>query len=230
MSVKTLAIGDIHGCLHALETLAAFVPFQEAQRVVALGDYVDRGPDSRGVLEWLIEFSLSGRLVPLHGNHELMMLRAPGHTLTRNTWLAAGGFETLASYAPSARYPGLDLVPDAHWEFLKGCVPYHETDTHIFVHASVNPHLSLAEQSEYTLCWSRFSDGPPHLTAKHVICGHTAQLDGEPKAHRHSTCIDTHVYGGGWLTALEAETGRYWQANERGETRKGQFAAPVENA
>ena len=71
--MRYLAVGDIHGCFTALSTLAAFVPFKHEDVVVTLGDYVNRGPNSRAVLEWLIDYQRGGKLVPLRGNHELMM-------------------------------------------------------------------------------------------------------------------------------------------------------------
>jgi serine/threonine protein phosphatase 1 len=76
--VHYLAIGDVHGCFQALRTLAAAVPFGAEDVVVALGDYVDGGPDSCAVLDWLIAYARRGRLVALRGNHELMMLQARG--------------------------------------------------------------------------------------------------------------------------------------------------------
>src|SRR5262249_22446677 len=76
-AMRHLAIGDVHGCLTALRRLAEFVPFDPGEDVlVTLGDYVDRGPDSRGVLDWLIAYKGKGKLVPLRGNHEVMMLAA----------------------------------------------------------------------------------------------------------------------------------------------------------
>src|ERR1700724_692959 len=74
--VRHLAVGDIHGCFKALSTLAAYVPFQSEDVVITLGDYVNRGLDSCAVLDWLIDYRRRGNLVPLRGNHDLMMLQA----------------------------------------------------------------------------------------------------------------------------------------------------------
>src|SRR5688572_16418817 len=96
--VRYLAVGDIHGCFTALTTLAAYVPFRPEDVVVTLGDYVNRGPNSCAVLDWLIAYQRRGKLVPLLGNHELMMLRARESKEAFKSWLDYGGDRTLASY------------------------------------------------------------------------------------------------------------------------------------
>src|ERR1700694_4275653 len=95
--VRHLAVGDIHGCLKALTTLAEYVPFQTDDVVVTLGDYVNRGPDSCAVLDWLIHFGRRRNLVPLRGNHEIMMLQARESAEAFECWHACGGDATLAS-------------------------------------------------------------------------------------------------------------------------------------
>ena len=97
--MRYLAVGDIHGCFKALETLAAFVPFSTDDLIITLGDYVDRGPDSRAVLDWVIARQQAGKLVALRGNHELMMLEARENIQAFKVWLRAGGDATLASYS-----------------------------------------------------------------------------------------------------------------------------------
>ena len=95
--MRTLAIGDMHGCLTALETLLDVVAPSEEDQLVTLGDYVDRGPDSRGVIERLLALDRECHLVPLRGNHELMMLDAK-QLRGAMFWRLAGGTNTLASY------------------------------------------------------------------------------------------------------------------------------------
>lgn len=238
-----IAIGDIHGCVTALRTLERLVPLGRGETLVTLGDYVDRGPQSREVLDWLIGYrSRGGQLVSLLGNHELMMLRARRGVLARNRWLANGGLETLRSYASAGAPPdsqiqedqgqisrslrafSLEEIPEAHWSFLASCAPYHETDSHLFVHANLDPDQPMAEQTEENLFWQRLGNPKPHVSGKHMICGHTPQSDGEPRALPHATCIDTMAYAGGWLTALDVETGQCWQANEQGEARSAYLA------
>ncbi len=220
--MRTLAIGDIHGCLTSLRTLAAFVPFRAVDTLVGIGDYVDRGPDSKEVVDWLMEWGRSRRMHLLKGNHELMMLHALESPTQLRSWLEVGGLQTMESYQQPGTKPSLSAVPENHREFLAKTLPYLESDTHIFVHASLGPDKELEDQSDTQIYWERVTfEEEPHLSGKHVICGHTPQKRGVPKSNGHITCIDTFAYGGGWLTALDVETGRYWQANQSGDTREG---------
>lgn len=134
-------------------------------------------------------------------------------------WLDFGGRQTLASYAKNGAAATLNDVPDAHWDFLESCVEWHEIETHFFVHGNVVPDVPLAEQPSYVLMWEKFHDPPPHCSGKVMICGHTAQKSGVPRNLGHAICIDTWVYGDGWLTCLDVTGGRIWQANQRGEHR-----------
>jgi len=226
-SERLLAIGDIHGCLAALETLAAAVPISDDDMLVTLGDYVDRGPDSRGVVEWLIERLRAERLIPLLGNHEVVMLAARSASGWLDSWREFGGNATLASYARDGGPGSFADVPNEHWQFFEhDCRRWHETPTHIFVHGGLDPRLPLDRQPDAMLLWEKFNNPPPHESGRIMICGHTAQKDGLPKNLGHAVCIDTWVYGEGWLTCLEPATGRYWQANQRGESRGGELPPP----
>src|SRR5579863_1761762 len=98
--MRYLAVGDIHGCYRALTALAAYVPFQQDDLIITLGDYVNRGPDTCAVLDWLIEYSKKGELVALRGNHEIMMLQARDSDRDFNRWMDCGGDATLRSYSP----------------------------------------------------------------------------------------------------------------------------------
>ncbi len=220
--MRTLAIGDIHGCSQALRTLLDAVRPAGDDRVIALGDYVDRGPDSYGVIEQLLELHRAGRLVALLGNHEEMMLRARESEEALAEWLVCGGKQALASYSPRGDAGRLDDVPDEHWHFLDAiCAEWHETATHIFVHANVCPDLPLEEQPDYMLRWEAIDRdySAPHCSGKVVVCGHTQQRSGLPLDLGHAVCIDTWAYGKGWLTCLDVATGRLWQANQAGRVR-----------
>ena len=119
--MRTLAIGDLHGCYRALVALESFAAFTPDDRIITLGDYVDRGPDSRSVIEWLINRSTNGKLIALRGNHELMMLAARSSEIDLDDWLACGGDAALASYHTDQ----IDEVPDSHWHFLNTCLRAH---------------------------------------------------------------------------------------------------------
>jgi len=219
--MRTLAIGDIHGCFRSLKALETFVPIQQDDLVVALGDYVDRGPNSCAVIDWLLHRQATGGLVALRGNHEAMMLKARmgGHSLA--IWLGYGGKQTLASYSPLGDKGELMDVPKLHWAFIEETRLWYETPTHFFVHANVYPNVPLTEQPESMLLWEFFEDPEPHESGKIMVCGHTAQKSGLPLNLGHAVCIDTFACGDGWLTCLDVESRRYWQADELGRTREG---------
>jgi len=219
--VRHLAIGDIHGCFRALCALADVVPFRPDDVLVTLGDYVDRGPDSCAVLDWLIARQKHGGLVALRGNHEVMMLQARDSDEALRCWLDVGGDAALASYSPFGDAGRLVDVPDAHWEFLGATRSYFEIETHFFVHANAYPESALEDQPEFMLYWEFFDDPGPHESGKVMVCGHTPQRSGLPRNLGHAVCIDTGAFKGGWLTCLDVGSGHYWQANERGQTRDG---------
>lgn len=222
--MRHLAIGDIHGCFKALTTLAEYVPFQPDDVVVTLGDYVNRGPDSRAVLDWLIAFGRRRNLVPLRGNHEIMMLQARESKEALQCWLECGGDATLTSYSPFDDPGRLADVPDEHWRFLEEETrAWFETRTHFFVHANAYPDCPLDEQPDFMLYWEKFESPPPHQSGKVMVCGHTSLKSGVPLNLGHALCIDTWACGGGWLTCLDVATGQYWQANQQGETRTAQL-------
>jgi serine/threonine protein phosphatase 1 len=218
--MRTIAIGDIHGCLTALDTLLGFFGHTAQDRLITLGDYVNRGPDSAGVLDRLIRIHETGKLIPIRGNHDQMMLETRVRYDAIETWMSYGGRATLDSYAARGGDGTLDDVPDAHWHFLEHiCVDYYETETHFFVHANAYPDVPLDEQPLYMLHYERFDDPPPHFSGKVMVCGHTSQKSGNPISVGHAICIDTWVYGKGWLTELDVASGKSWQANQKGETR-----------
>ena len=219
MPGRTIAIGDIHGCLAALQAVLAAVDPRGEDTIVTLGDYADRGPDVRGVLETLIALGKQTRLVPLLGNHDETMLyvcRGRGELLA--DWLMFGGDTTLASYDT---WNPADIWP-SHVAFLARCPLAFESERHFFVHANYRPDLPLAETPREVLVWEslkRHVPGP-HVSGKTAIVGHTAQKNGEVFDLGHLKCIDTWCYGDGWLTAFDVETGQVWQANKAGQLKK----------
>ena len=215
---RTIAIGDIHGCSTALQTLFSAIDPQIDDLMITLGDYVDRGPDTRGVVELLFQLQDRSNLVPLIGNHEVMLLSAVNSDIERGFWLSCGGQETLDSYGGSP-----DDIPQDHLDFFSRCSPFWETDTHVFLHANYDARLPLSDQPETLLLWKHLVEPfpPPHISGKVVVVGHTPQVAGDILDLEHVICIDTCCFGSGWLTALDVHSGKIWQANEQGELRIG---------
>lgn len=121
MNERIIAVADIHGCSTALAAILNLVDPQPGDTIVTLGDYVDRGLDSKGVLDLLIALKSRCHLVPILGNHDEMMLNARNGKDDFKFWMNCGGITAMDSYGSSGR---LDLIPDAHIRFLQQCVPY----------------------------------------------------------------------------------------------------------
>lgn len=220
------AIGDVHGCADALETLLAKIArhkrtHHEARthRIVMLGDYVDRGPDSRRVLDLCLALDQDGHIV-LPGNHEQMMhdaLVSPPDAAERALahWWANGAKATMKSYGAqrlSEKGYGrsLPLVPDAHRDFLMTLLEarpvYHRDDADglFFVHAGVRPEKTLAAHTVEELLWSRDRDfygvgQPPWAEGLIVVHGHTPMDAPDIRANRVG--LDTGAVYGGRLSA-----------------------------
>jgi serine/threonine protein phosphatase 1 len=219
-----LAIGDIHGTYDALKALVAAVNLTPDDLLVTLGDYVDRGPDSAAVLDWLIERKQSGQLIALRGNHERMMLDARTDPETLEYWRTYGGDATLDSYFRRGGEGELSDVPQGHWNFMeRDCRNWFETESHIFVHANMLPEMPLEHQPEFVLLWEKLGETSPHFSGKTMVCGHTPQSSGFPLNLGHAVCIDTWACGLGWLTCLDVTTGEYWQTNQRRQARRGEL-------
>ena len=215
---RTIAIGDIHGCIHALDAVLESIQPKRYDTIVCLGDFIDQGRDSRDVIDRLIKLETECRLITILGNHEQMLLEALKSESALNAWFQAGGFATLNSYVFGAR---IEIIPQDHLAFIRGCRPYFETSTHIFTHAGYDPELPMNEQPDYLLRWALLEPPYPtrHVSGKKVIMGHTEQPDGNPLELGHLTCIDTACWRHGWLTALEVSTGEIWQASRWGVMR-----------
>jgi serine/threonine protein phosphatase 1 len=219
MDSRTIAIGDIHGCSAALNALLEAIRPRPADIVVTLGDYINRGANSSGVLDRIIDLSRNCQLVPLLGNHEQMLLDVRSGKYPIYWLLDMGGTATLDSYGLGR---DLDLIPDEHFEFLESCLDYFETDTHIFVHANYFPDVPMDEQHVGMLRWESVLEMTPgpHVSGKTVIVGHAPQRNGEILDLGHVKCIDTYCHGGGWLTAFDVQTDEVWQSDRQGNLRK----------
>lgn len=219
MSGRLIALGDTHGCLDALRGLLDLVRPQPADRVVTLGDYVDRGSDSRGVVEELMGLAGRCRLIPLLGNHDEMLLEIRhGWTDILDEWLSYGGQATLESYGCRS----VQGIPPQHIAFLEQCrAIYVPEEPMFFVHASYEPQSPLDQQPLRVVRWQSIRHDPPgpHVSGRAAIVGHTSQRDGEILDLGHLKCIDTYCYGGKWLTAIDVLRGTVWQVDPSGRPR-----------
>ena len=184
--------------------------------VVFLGDAVDRGPSSKQVVDRILTLNDTCRVVFIMGNHEEIMRDAMSGRGLFNQWrLDAGGQATLDSYGGS-----VDNIPAEHIRFLVSALPYWETETDIFVHASLESDVSLANQTSEFLRWKHIGGSErPHVSGKRVICGHTPQTDGVPLVFDGWVCIDTFPHGGKWLSCLDVDSNQVFQASESGDVR-----------
>jgi serine/threonine protein phosphatase 1 len=218
MPDRIIAIGDIHGCSAALRALTDTIQPQSNDTLIPLGDCVDRGPDSCGVVEQLLLLGHRCRLFPLLGNHEEMMLSYLDGRPQPDDWLTVGGAETLSSYGPTS---DSSAIPKEHIDFIRSWGDCFETDTHFFVHASYEPERPLAKQHWQIMRWTTLrGDIPePHESGKIAVVGHTSLKNGEVLDLGHIVCIDTYCWGGGWLTAMDTMSGQIWQASRDGRLR-----------
>ncbi len=227
--VRVYAIGDIHGRLDLLDDLLARIAEDDRARgngvetqYIFLGDLIDRGPDSRGVVDRLLAFSKSGANVRfLMGNHEQVFLRAlAGDRPALRFLVRIGGRETLLSYGIGEEdYRALDFdalacqaaekVPADHLEFLGGFEDWIEVGDYLFVHAGVRPGLAIEEQVQSDLCWIR-EEFLSHRDSfgRIVVHGHSITEDIDVRSNRIG--IDTGAFASGRLTAIGLEGDERW--------------------
>jgi serine/threonine protein phosphatase 1 len=217
----TYAIGDVHGRLDLLlEAITAIHAhgLGDHSRIVTLGDYVDRGPDSRGVVEYLLANAEGQRIVCLKGNHESMMIEAirGGDLNIMSRWMFYGGEETMRSYGWTGRHaPSAALIPPEHLDWMAGLPLMVRDEERIYVHAGLDPEVAVDEQDEATCLWirDRFLDSNLEQIGLHVVHGHSPQWReklnaGETEQLAHRTNLDTGAYMTGVLAIGVFESGR----------------------
>jgi serine/threonine protein phosphatase 1 len=221
--LSVYAVGDIHGRLDLLEDLLRRIR-EDAERhaddtdrtLIFLGDYIDRGPASRGVVERLLEDPLPGfATVRLMGNHEEAMLGFLDRQSDGLDWLTFGGLETLLSYGvplrtmPSTGKQVVELrealaaaVPPSHVDFFRKCAFRYSVGDYVFVHAGVRPGVSLEKQSPSDMMWIRddFLRSRVPLPGRVVVHGHT--IVDMPQDRSHRVNLDTGAFVSGRLTGL----------------------------
>jgi serine/threonine protein phosphatase 1 len=219
---RVYAVGDIHGRLDLLLRLQKLIAADAARSrsrrrvLVYIGDYIDRGPDSAGVLDLLLDRPLPGfEIVHLLGNHEDTLLQFPDDMTVGPSWLTYGGMQTLASYfievSPGSWRDERELqrlqdevrrrVPRRHVEFMRGLTLTHVEGDYLFVHAGVRPGIPLEQQERDDLLWIR--DEFLQSTEDHgriVVHGHT--ISEAPDQQPNRIGIDTGAFHTGHLTCL----------------------------
>lgn len=221
---RMIAVGDLHGCSIAFKALLQTINLQPHDTFVGLGDYVDRGPDSNGILNLLIELENQCHLVPVLGNHDQMMLQARSDLRALDDWMIAGGDVTLNSYANADSLDDVNLafarIPPEHFDFLERCVPYYEIDSHFFVHANYVPKLPLNELDIHMLRWLSLRDSVPgpHFSGKTAVLGHTPHPEVFDLGYLID--LDTGCCKGGWLTAMDVSNRQIWQVDQQGNRRQ----------
>jgi len=206
MDFSIYAVGDVHGCLDSLERLLDEVqPDLSRDRLLFIGDYIDRGPRSRGVVDYILGLKRNypaENIICLKGNHEAMLLDfLEGREI--EMFLFNGGLGTIEDYWGAAWQPGVELVlPPAHDEFYRELKPFYEAPGYIFVHGGLLPGVPLNQQQEEDLFWIRgeFIASAEDFGGK-VVFGHTPFR--RPLIMPNKIGIDTGCVYGNFLTCLK---------------------------
>jgi serine/threonine protein phosphatase 1 len=213
--MRYYAIGDIHGRADLLAELHRLIvqdlrTYSGESTLVYLGDYVDRGADTKGVLEQLISSTIGTTRVFLKGNHEEMLLEFLARPRKAQRWLAMGGVEAARSYGVSGTEPRRvadDLavsMPRAHLDFLYGLQVSYPTDQFFFCHAGVRPGVALAKQNALDLMWIKgdFLNSDEQFE-KIVVHGHSPVDEVDIRPNRIN--VDTRAYASGRLSCVVLE-------------------------
>ncbi|MBU2497722.1 MAG: metallophosphoesterase [Proteobacteria bacterium] len=200
---RTFIVGDVHGCLEMLKRLMDKIDWRpDEDRLIFLGDYIDRGDDSKGVIDYILEISSSSSLVEcLMGNHERILLDfLSGRDFA--TFFLNGGAKTLDSYRLYQLVQKDPLIPENHITFLRSLRLWIELEDYYVVHAGFRPGVELGRQSTEDLLWIRdafiFSD---YDFGRKVIFGHTPF--SQPLIMENKIGLDTGAVYGNRLTCLE---------------------------
>jgi serine/threonine protein phosphatase 1 len=212
---RLFAIGDIHGCVDELAAMVKSVAPRRGDTVVFVGDYIDRGPSSSEVIDFMLELPRTGaECVFLKGNHEDMMLSFLGFAgRYGDSFLLNGGAQTLESYRidPEKAANAIERIPGDHVEFFKNLATSYLRPPFLFVHAGIAPARQLEEQSVEDMLWIRQEFiFYPHQIGATVVFGHTpmrAVMVDLP----YKLGIDTGLVYGGKLTCIEFTEGVAYQ-------------------
>ena len=202
---KLFAIGDVHGCIDNLDEMMSVIKIdQDRDTLVFIGDYIDRGPNSRAVVNSVIEIRKKIRnVVCLLGNHEQMLLEYHLNKINEEKFFMNGGNVTAFSYGLTRTPSGVRInIPDSHIKFFHSLQLSYEQDNFIFVHAGLRPGIPLPQQNiKDMLCIRDEFIDKPHQFGKTVVFGHTPFK--QPLIDQYKIGIDTGAAYGGKLTCVE---------------------------
>jgi serine/threonine protein phosphatase 1 len=202
--MRYIAITDIHGELEKLENVLSKIETRPDDIFVFLGDYIDRGPDSKGVVEKVIEISKKNKTITLIGSHEYALLHAKSDDYYNYLFWNYGGPATVKSYGGK-----FENILKIHGDFFRNLKFYYQTKDYFFVHAGIDPKYSLEEQCETDFVYIRsaFYRNKHNLPQK-IIFGHT-EFDA-PLVQDDKICIDLGCgkYKNAKLCALILDNGR----------------------
>ena len=216
---RTYAIPDIHGRVDLLDAaIARVIEHSGGKRstIVTLGDYIDRGPNSCQVIARLMGWTSDTlTVVSLKGNHEAMMWAVCNNLAEVNWWIENGGDRTIASYGSCAQQDSdLRIIPREHLDWISRLPLMHVDQHRVFVHAAVDPNISLQDQSEQTILWSRYPKGWSRgHGSRHVVHGHHAIVDA-PIVTKGKTNLDGLAWRTGRLIVGVFEDDRPGGASE----------------
>lgn len=211
MSERLLAIGDSHGCYDSLSTLVHdVVRAGKNDKIILLGDYIDRGPDSKAVLDFIMKLIGDGYdVIPLRGNHEDMMLKAAMSPMDNYNWMRNGGYETLNSFGVTS----VEEIESRYMDFVSELPFYYMEDRFIFVHGGFNDDIADPFEDTYSMIWERrYEYHSDVFRDKTIVHGHRPhalseleeQLGKSPSVINIDTgCVYGKEYGLGDLTAIE---------------------------
>jgi serine/threonine protein phosphatase 1 len=205
MKKRTFAVGDIHGMSSLLKELIDRISPDVEDTIIFLGDYIDRGEDTKGVINLLLSLKEKTNCIFLMGNHEEMLLEYL-RDYRRNMFLYNGGMQTIYSYTGKKQTKKLlsEFIPEEHMNFFNNLKLFHEDEKYIYVHAGIEPGIVMENQNAEMLLWTRpIWDEPINMGDKKLIVGHSAHKNVIIKPDK--ICIDTGscFEDSGTLTAIQ---------------------------
>jgi len=200
---KIFVVGDVHGCLEMLKRLIDTIEWDPSNdRLIFIGDYIDRGEDAKGVVDFILKLKEDSSLVQcLIGNHEQMFLDYLSGVDSQSS-LLNGGLSTLRSYKEVRRSQEDPFIPSSHLDFFSSLLPMIELEQYYIVHAGFRPNIRIEDQNLIDMIWIReefiYSD---YDFGKPVIFGHTPL--NKPLIMKNKIGIDTGAVFGNYLTCIE---------------------------